>query len=364
MKRSTLLSFICCVALCCGIEVLSAQPTRQYVDASQLTIINKAQDDNLTFSRLDGSKYEIADSTVLKYLTYSTGMAVLFRTDSHAIHARWSTLYRELKANMTPAFQSGLDLYIRSNGRWVFAGIARPNSLGTEHEFTLVKGMGDGVKECMVYLPMFNALKSLEIGVDSGAMIEAAPSPFKHKILFVGSSLTHGASASRAGTSYVAHLGRIFDAHTPNIGLSGLCRLDDFLADIICDTQADAYVIDAFSNPTAQQIEQRLEGFVERIVAAHPDKPIIFLQTVYRDADYFNLAMRKRNIAQRTAAEQGLAELCKRYKNIYFINPALYSGTDQEGTVDGIHLNDIGVQRTLKVIVPKMEKILKKYGIK
>ena len=34
----------------------------KYVDASTLTIINKAQNDGLTYNRIDGSKYKVTES--------------------------------------------------------------------------------------------------------------------------------------------------------------------------------------------------------------------------------------------------------------------------------------------------------------
>lgn len=347
-----------------GTHRLSAAIKCQYVDASTLTVINKAQDNTPVLQRLDPNKYEMKKG-IRNAMKHSTGVAILFTTDSRAIHAKWSTISKSLGANMTPVFHSGLDIYIRENGEWIFAGIARPKTNGTtNHESTLVRRMAEGKKECMVYLPMFNGLTSLEIGVDEGATIEPLASPFKHRIFFVGSSLTHGASACRPGASYVARIGRLLNAETPNIGVSGQCKLDDYYADIVCDSKADAFVFDTFSNSTAKMIDDRLYNFVKRIVAAHPKTPLIFLQTVKRDQSHFDLGARKRNDDQRAAAEKWMKQICKEFKNVYFLNPGFEIGNDGEGTIDGVHLNDLGVQRTIENVVPKMKKILKKYGIK
>ena len=259
---------------------------------------------------------------------------------------------------------SGLDLYIRDNGKWIFAGVARPTFNSTEHEFTVVKRMAEGTKECLLYLPMFTGVTSLEIGVDSGATIEPMESPFKYKIAFIGSSITHGASASRPGATYVARFGRELNAEMANIGLSGQCKLDNYFANIVCENTADAFIFDTFSNPTKEQIEERLDNFVKRVATAHPDKPLIFLQTIKRDIGYFDIGARKRNDDQLAVAEKGMARLCKEYKNVYFINPGIILGDNYEGTVDGTHLNDLGVQCTIDYLLPKLKKILKKYGIK
>lgn len=348
-----------------GTQNLYAAIKCQYVDASTLTVINKAQENDPVLQRLDPNKYEMPKG-IRNSMKLSTGIAVLFTTDSHNIHAKWKTISkRSCNNNMTPIFHSGLDLYIRENGKWFFAGVARPKINGSnEHEFTVVKRMAEGKKECMLYLPMFNGVSSLEIGIDEGATIEPLASPFKHRIFFVGSSITHGASACRPGASYVARIGRILNAETPNIGVSGQCKLNDFYADIVCDSKADAFIFDTFSNSTAKIIDERVYNFVKRVAGAHPNTPLIFLQTLKRDIGHFDLASRKRNDDQRAAAEKWMKQICKEFKNVHFINHAFELGDDGEGTIDGTHLNDLGVQRTIENLVPKMKKILKKYGIK
>ena len=74
----------------------SADPVR-YVDAATLPVIGKA----LSTEQL----------------------AVVFRTDSRTIRARWETSGKNPSDNMAAVAQKGLDLYIRSNGEWVFAGV-------------------------------------------------------------------------------------------------------------------------------------------------------------------------------------------------------------------------------------------------
>ena len=343
----------------------NAQPKYDclYVDASTLTILNKAQNDNLPLVRIDNTKYEMP-AEARKYMGHSTGLAVAFKTNSRTIRAYWVTGSPKCGgSNTTPILHSGLDLHILENGKWLCAGTGRPNYNTDTHETTIISNMQEGEKECILYLPMFNSVSELKIGVDLGAKIEAMPSPFKYKILVTGSSITHGASACRSGATYVARMGRALNAETPNIGLSGMCKLDDYFADIACETEADAYIFDAFSNSSADDINNRLYRFAERVTKAHPGKPIIFLQTLLRDRSHFDMAAKKRNDDQRAAAEALMVKVCEDFPNIYFVNPGLYVGNDHEGTIDGTHLNDVGVQRTLDAILPKIKKIFKQLGI-
>ena len=101
-----------------------------------------------------------------------------FRTDSRNIRARWTTVNKQAGANSTLIFQRGLDLYIRRDGKWVFAGVGVPKNTGTEHEAPLVENMDTTMKECLLYLPIHDGLTRLEIGTDQAARLEAAPRSF------------------------------------------------------------------------------------------------------------------------------------------------------------------------------------------
>ena len=48
-------------------------------------------------------------------------------------------------------------------------------------ERVIVDNMGTEEKECLLYLPLYDELKSLEIGVSSDAHIHKGENPFKEK---------------------------------------------------------------------------------------------------------------------------------------------------------------------------------------
>jgi len=50
-------------------------------------------------------------------------------------------------------------------------------------------------------------------------------------------------------------------------------------------------------------------------------------------------------------------------KNIWFINPGMDLGDDHEATVDGVHPTDLGFERMLNTLTPRITRILRKYGI-
>lgn len=344
-------------------DTTAEKGTVKYWDASHLTLVNRIQPDAPLFQRLDETKYSGVTPTVKRYFTYSTGIAIAFRTDSRNIYARWKTKAEKPGVNMTLIAQTGLDLYIRHNGRWVFAGVGTPGHTLT-HQSPIVEHMDNSLKECLLYLPLFDKVENLEIGIDEDASLEASPVPFHHKIVVVGSSITHGASAARSGMAYPARLNRSLGFEFPNLGVSGQCKLDSFLAYIVADTEADAFVFDVFSNPSPAQIEERLEKFVAIIREKHPDTPLIFLQTEVRDSGMFNRKIAKYESDKRRAAEAGIKKLKRLgYKHLYFINPAMELGDDHLATVDGVHPSDLGFERILDKLEPQLVKILHKCKI-
>ena len=160
------------------------------------------------YYRVDTTRYRFDNATIRHYCGYPAGVAVLFTTDSRRIEARWTTAPRSYGWNMTPVLQRGMDLYVRENGVWTMAGAARPG-LQDRHASTIVEHMDGQPKECMLYLPAWSELLTLEIGVDEGASVTPLESPYKHRVIVFGSSVTHGASASRPGMTYPARMSRM-----------------------------------------------------------------------------------------------------------------------------------------------------------
>lgn len=52
-----------------------------------------------------------------------------------------------------------------------------------DHEAILVASMDEDVKECLLYLPLFDQVDQLEIGVDKGSAIKPLENPFRHRII-------------------------------------------------------------------------------------------------------------------------------------------------------------------------------------
>ena len=346
---------------------VSAQGIKWH-NAADFTIIGKPIPTSKPFTRIDGSVYKFNDKTIDRYAGYSTGLAILFETDSPIIKARWITGDDNSGANMAAIGQKGLDLYIMKDGKWVFAGTGAPKMRKapfSDHEGTIVSDMAEGTKQCLLYLPLFDRLESLEIGLDEEAELKPMVNPFRHNIIVHGSSITHGASASRPGMTYPARFGRDNGFYVCNLGFSGMCKLQKEYAYYLADIKdVDAFIFDTFSNPQADVIYANFNEFVDIVRAAHPDVPMIFLQTERREIRNFNTKREASEAAKQKAAEEVVSERMKKDKNMYFIDSEGFLGDEHIATADGTHPTDLGFTYMLQKITPKIKKILKKYGIK
>lgn len=120
------------VWVCLGLMVLPFTASGQqkdnitYVPAQELLLVGKATTEGEYFHRVDTAKYCTMPPTVKKLFTNSAGLAISFTTNSPVIKAKWMVPDNYQLPNLTRVAQKGLDLYIKRDGKWQFAGVGIP----------------------------------------------------------------------------------------------------------------------------------------------------------------------------------------------------------------------------------------------
>lgn len=335
-----------------------------YTPAKDLTIVGKIMPTTNPYYRVNLIKYANLPKRVTMRMKQSGGLAIAFNTNSKAIYAKWCTDNSVPSAIMSDVAYRGLDLYIKKDGKWQWAGIGRPRMNKKCLATTIIKGMNKEEKECLLYLPLYASVEKLEIGVHQGVTISASAQPFKKRILVYGSSITQGAAASRPGLAYPARLSRSTGLNFLNLGMGGSAQMEKVVADMIADIDADAYILDCVPNSSPTEIRERSAYLIKTIHNRHKNVPIIVMQSVIRESGNFKPSTRKKVSLQNQYIKEEVEKLQKAgMKNLYFIPADDFLGHDHEGTVDGTHPNDMGIDRMIGVIRPRILKILKKYGI-
>lgn len=334
-----------------------------YTEASSLTLVGRLFQDNTNpYHRVDTLRYKGFSESENAQVRCPAGIAVLFRTDSPSIVIREEFGYMYPQRSTMALSYRGYDLYIKKDGRWLYAASAASRDGKTSSIVKLIKGMDGGSRECLLYLPIYSELLSCSIGVEKGCRIERMESPFRHRIVAYGSSFTQGISTSRSGMAYPSQLMRRTGLEVVSLGCGGNCKMQPYFADVLTDVDADAFLFDTFSNCSAQLIEERLEPFILRMQAAHPGKPLIFQQTIYREGRNFDTEKENFESSKIAMAEKLMKEYCRKYKDVYFIHPDA-TGPDNEYSVDGTHPDDYGYRLWEKSIEKPLLRILRKYKL-
>lgn len=339
----------------------------EFTEATELNLIGKAWETPNPYARVDTVKYKGFTRSENQQCRCPAGLAVLFKTNSTSISVKteWGQLYSSVST--MPIAYRGYDLYIKNaKGEWQWAASGATKPEKGDANLVLIKNMDGSEHECLLYLPNYCEVYSCKVGVVEGSSIASLESPFRHRIVFHGSSYTQGISCSRSGMTYPMQFMRHTGLQVIPMGMSGNCKMQPYYCDVMCDIEADAYVFDAFSNPSYSMIKERLQPFVDRLVEAHPGKPIIFQQTIYRESRNFSIERNTFEQAKQDMASTLFHEMLKdpRYKDVYFIRTNACEPGCHEYSVDGTHPDDHGYYLWAKSIEKPILKILKKYGIR
>lgn len=345
----------------------SAVP-KNYVDATSLRIINKGFDDSeRTFSRLPAYLKDSVRPDLWDRQQCSSGMGIRFATDSRSIGIRYDLFWNTHMIHMADTGLKGTDLYIlEGDSVWRHVNTNRPYiKKGTEKtcEATYVENLAPGMKEYMVYLPLYDGITDIDVVIDSGAVITPGnPSIIDKdkKIVAYGTSILQGGCASRTGMVSTNIIGRDLNCEVINLGFSGEGKMDFPVARALARIpDVDCYILDPVPNCTEMMCDTITYDFVNILRTLRPEVPIVMVEgPIYPYARYdsnFGDYLPRKNAAFRRNFERLKAE---NPDNLYYVTSENLDGVEDDGTVDGIHLTDLGFKYYAAKLTPLLQEIL------
>ena len=352
--------------LLAAITAEGQEPDTLWVDGRKLTVEGQGWTDTEgPYHRLPARAKDVVSESVWNLSTSSAGVAIRFRTDAEWIACRWSLRSEGLAMDHMPATgMSGVDLYMRMPESiqkppgqvWHWIGTGRPTQQMMEAR--LAGGIPEGEHEFILYLPLYNGTTSLEIGVPTGATINAAAGRGKSLVIW-GTSITQGGCASRPGMAYPAIIGRKLDMPHINLGFSGNGQMQPEVAEFINELNPAAFVLDCLPNMGPDLITERTAPLVRLLRQTHPETPIVLVENIEYQAAAALPASRRayqsKNVALKEAYEQLLAE---GITGLTYVEGEPLFGNDGEATVDGTHATDLGFLRLAEGLTPVLAGIL------
>ena len=302
------------------------------------------------FDRLPAAAHGKVRDAVWNLSRHSAGMLVRFATNAPDIHARYELLSANLAMPHMPATGvSGLDLYARDehgHDRWL--AVAQPTTQKPNLKLSSAIDPlpGNAKRLYTLYLPLYNGVNALEIGIPSGAEFEPVAPRAEKPMLFYGTSIMHGACASRTGMSITGILGRRLNRPVINLGFSGNGQMEPEVGGFLAELDPCVYAIDCLPNMSAPMIEQRAEPLVRQLRAVRPDTPILLVEDRSMTIAPFHKATREHHEGSRKAFRAAYERLkASGVSHLSYLRGEQLLGNDGEGATDGSHPSDLGMVR-------------------
>ena len=314
------------------------------------------------YDRLPAKAEAMVRAPVWKLQRNSAGVCSRFVTDAKTIRARWTLTSESLDMPHMPASGvSGLDLYGRNeDGVWRWVGAGRPG--GQSAEAVLASGLDGVEREYLLYLPLYNGVTSVELGLIGDASFSAGPARTAQRakpIVFYGTSITQGACASRPGMAHTALLGRRLDRPVVNLGFSGQGRMDIEVAQLMGELDAALFVADCLPNMGAKAVTERTVPWIEVLRRARPDVPILLVEDRSFTNANFRKSKRDHHARSRAALRASFdALLAAGVTDLVYLEGEDLLGDDGEAAVDGSHPTDLGFVRQADAFEPVLRELL------
>ena len=344
-----------------AIAGIVSSTAQQLIDARTLRIINRGWDDcHLAFSRLPSSFQSSFNSSAWSCSMHSAGVAVRFATNSRTIGVKYTLWANAHMNHQAPTGTKGMDLYILNDGKeWRHVNTIRPEDRkNQEGDFNV--NLDGSMHEFMIYLPLYDGVTEMFVKIDEGATITKgnydAIDPNKRVVMY-GTSILQGGCASRTGMSPTAILSRMLNAEVINLAFSGGGKMELTAAQKIATIpNVSAFVVDPVPNCDDIMCRDLTYNFVKTLRDAHPGVPVIMVEGPMYPYSWHNSYFKSYlPLKNKYFHDNYLKLLEDDPSNLYYVTCENLDGIEDDGTVDGIHLTDLGFKYYADKLYPELK---------
>lgn len=361
-----------CLSFACRQEQRSRSSDMKWLDPASMTfpvIEGRGWHDGLAapYDRLPAKARKTVRKDVWIQSERAAGLHINFLTNAREIKVRYTVKSTKAMPQMPATGVSGVDLYARdSTGQWQWARASYQFGDTVEFHYRNL-GIDASGAECRLYLPLYNEVIWMIIGVPDSAHFDFKKVAEEKPIVAYGTSIMQGGCASRPGLSWSNILDRSLGEKIINLGFASNGRLEVPVIDLINEIDAKLYILDCMPNLidrnsySRDEVELRIRRSVDMIRKIHPGVPILLAEHPCGSPGLnLDTALTARYMEASMPAARMYQVLMKEgMKEIYLLTAADI-GLDKECTVDGTHPNDLGMMRYAEAYARIIRKILNK----
>ncbi len=308
------------------------------------------------YDRLPAKAQNLVRKEVWNLSKNTAGLQLLFTTDAKELIVRYQTGGGLQMPHMPAIGVSGVDLYVvgknghtsRANGHYVFGDTVR------YHYASLA---GKASTEYILYLPLYNSVKWMEIWVpDSCEILPVAPR--SKPVVIYGTSIAQGGCASRPGMAFTNILSRNIQKPVINLAFSGNGKMEPEMIDLLTEIDASIYIIDCLPNLSGStDLTNRINYAATTLKKSHPATPILFVD--HCGLPITNAKDKNRAVEQMNLRQQAIIDSLKKQgmRGLHYLSRQEIN-LDENSVVDYIHPNDMGMVRYADAYTKALRKIL------
>ena len=301
------------------------------------------------FYRLPSAFAETVNKDVAARMRESAGLRVRFATDSPFIAINAQLEDFSSAPHLTTLASKGFDLYVEKDGIFTYHNSFHP-PFDTENEIAGITYFGESkIRNIVIDFPLGAVVRDLRIGFRKGSgLFPGHGYKLDLPIVFYGSSVTQGFSASRPGNTYQNFISRALNADYINMGFSSGALGEKNMAEYLSRIPMSVFVLDFDRDPPdAELLKRRHAEFYRIIRGKNPTLPIVILS---RPA---TSETQEERLRRKIIVETYCNGILDGDKNLYYIDGCSFFRKDAlfDCTVDGCLPNDLGMYFIAKKII-------------
>lgn len=301
----------------------------------------------------------------------ASGIRLTFSTNSKILTLEVEAYSPVFMKNMTFIGSNGFSLTEKIGKKEKFKGEVTPpfgeiknksETIELLKKYSMTFNLEGGkMRDYVLYFPLYSGVKRLKITIGEKARVEEF---FGYKkdvlpVMYYGSSITQGASASRPNNMYQSFVAEKTNVDYVNHGFSGNALGEIEMAEFLASEKCSVFVCDYdYNAPNADHLKNTHERLFKIFREKQKNTPVIFLTKP--DKHEIRGADKERDERAEIIKNTYLNALKNGDKNVYFIDSRNIFPRDvsEHAFADGVHPNDLGMYFMAKAVVKVLKKIL------